>query len=199
MKIPFKRLVVYLALLLSLPFLCIALFYFKEKREWDLVADRIIAIQNLSEMNARKQICNHAVRKAYAEADTFYLDRQVEVLRFLKKEREALGNLLQNPSFTGNEAAEKRYAAIAGEGNRLHFLQGSIQSAEGIQETSEVLTRSVELDAQDLKELLNRIEGNRPGKPQLLITDFELLKKTHPTGNEVFELNLKLLKREFVR
>lgn len=198
-SIPLSRLALYIVLAGFLPLLFVGYFYTKEKNEWSAVADRIMAVHSLSEQKARKQSLNNALRKKYSDADYFYLDNQVETLSFLKKEREALESLFQNPSFTGNEAAEKRYAFLLGEANRLHFTEGSVQSGEGLQETIEIQAHPVEIDTQDLKEILVRLEGNRPGKPQLVITDFKLNKKAHPNGNQVFELNLKLLKREFVQ
>jgi hypothetical protein len=198
-SIPLSRLVLYIVLAGFLPLFFIAYSYTKQKGEWDSINDRIMAVHSLSEQKARKQSVNNAVRKKYADADCFYLDNQLESLNFLKKEREALENLIQNPSFTGNEAAEKRYAFLLGDSNRLQFTEGSVQSGDGLQETTEILSHSVEVDTSDLKEILARLEGNRCGKPQLLITDFKLNKKAHLNGNQVFELNLKLLKREFVQ
>lgn len=197
--IPLSRLTLYIAIAALLPLFFVGYFYSKEKNEWNAVADQIMAVHSLSEKKARKQSLNNAIRKKYSDADCFYLDNQVESLAFLKKEREALENLIHNPSFTGNEAAEKRYAFLLGEVNRLKFTEGSVQSGEGLQETTEIQAHPIEVDTQDLKELLARLEGNRPGKPQLLITDFKLNKKMHSNGNQVFELNLKLLKREFVQ
>ncbi|MCC5832183.1 MAG: hypothetical protein JJU12_03980 [Chlamydiales bacterium] len=198
-SIPFSRLVLYIVLTGILPLFFTGYLYTREKNEWNAVADRIIEVHNLSEQKARKQSLNKAVRKKYRDADYLYLDNEIEPLLFLKKEREALENLIQTPSFTGNEGAERRYAFLLGEANRLRFTEGSVHSWEGVQETAEIQAHPVEVDTSDLKEILARIEGNRPGKPLLLITDFKLNKKAHPNGNQVFELNLKLLKREFVQ
>lgn len=198
-SIPFSRLVIYIVLLTLFPVFGIGFLYLKEKNTWNEVAEQILTVHSLSEQKARKQSMNTTVRKKYAKADDFYLDNQVETINFLKKEREALENLVQNPTFTGNELAERRYAFLSGEANRLQFTQGAVQGAEGVQETTVILAHPVEVDNQDLKELLMRVEGNRPKKPQLLITDFKLNKKAHSNGNEVFEVNMKLLKREFAQ
>ncbi|MCH9628120.1 MAG: hypothetical protein S4CHLAM2_17730 [Chlamydiales bacterium] len=196
-SIPFSRLVIYLVVLGLLPLFFVGYTYTKQKNEWDFVARRIMSVRSLSEQKARKQSLNTIVRNKFSNTDPFYLDNQVASLSFLKKEREALDNLIQNPSFTGNEAAEKRHAFLSGEANQVQFTEGAVQSGEGVQERMVSLAHPVEVDTHDLKEILTRIEGNRPGKPQLLVSDFKLNKKAHPNGNEVYELSLKLLKREF--
>lgn len=196
-SLPFNRVMIYLIVLGFLPGVFAAFHYTQKKKAWNAVSEQINAIHYLSETKARKQYFNTIVRNTYTETDPLYLENQLEPLSFLKKERENLEQLLQNPTFTGNEAAEKRYAYLTSHANRLEFLQGSPLASEGIQETVCWLSHPVEIDSYDLKELLARLEGNRKGKPQLLITDFKCQKKILLSGNEVFELNIKLLKREF--
>lgn len=198
-KIPTSRLAFYSVILMLLPLFFAGYAYFTKNKEWETVSDRMLAIHQFSEKKARQQSLNIAVRKKFNQIDSFFLDHHVEPLNLLKKEQEALENLIQTPSYTGNEVAEKRYAFLCGEGNHIQFTQGSVQSAEGIQETTEILAHPVEVSVEDLKELLTRIEGNRPNKPLLLITDLKLNKKTHASGNEVYNLNLTLLKREFIQ
>lgn len=196
-KLPLNRLLVYLVILGFLPIACSVFYYAKKNREWEFISQRIANVRSLAANSARKQSLNKTVRAVYADAEQFYLENQLESLTFLKKEKEALEQLFHNPTFTGNEAAEKRYAFLSSPSNQLEWIQGSSQAAEGTQQTDVLQAHSVEIDAYDLKEILMRIEGNRKGKPQLLITDFRLNKKELSNGNEVFELTMKLLKREF--
>lgn len=196
-SLPLNRLLIYLALLGSLPVFFAIFHYSMKKKEWDEVSQQLLGIQSFAVQTARKQALNRAVRTVYADIEQFYLENQLESLAFLKKEKEALEHLLNNPTFTGNEAAEKRYAFLSSEANRFEWIQGSTQVIEGIQQSDLLLAHPVEIDAQDLKEILMRIEGSRKAKPQLIVTDFKLNKKELSGGNEVFELNMKLLKREF--
>jgi hypothetical protein len=195
--LPFNRLLLYIIVLGFIPASIAFLHFYQQKKEWDKIDEKIRSIHGMSEARVRKQYQNIIVRNAYSEADQFYLENQLESLFFLKKEREALEHLFHSPTFTGNEAAEKRYALITSQANRFAFMQGSPQSGEGIHESLCALSHPVEIDTNDLKEILNRIEGNRKGKPQFIIIDFKLNKKTHTHGNEVYELNLKFKKREF--
>jgi hypothetical protein len=195
--LPLNRLLIYLMILGVLPLIFAGFHYAKKKKEWEEVSQQILRIHHISTTAARKQSLNTIVRRIYSEADQFYLENQLETMSFLKKEGETLQQLLKSPTFTGNEAAEKRYAYLTSHANQFEWIQGSVQTVEGIQECDTFLAHPVEIDALDLKEILLRIEGNRKGKPQLIITDFKLNKKALSSGNEVFELNMKLLKREF--
>ncbi len=197
-SLPVTRLLIYVIVIGFLPIVFAALHYLQKNKEWETVSDRILDINHFSMTAARKQALNTVVRHVYGDSDQFYLENQLEQLSFLKKEKETLEQLLKSPTFTGNEATEKRYAFLNSALNRFKWIQGSIQVAEGIQETDVILSHPVEVDASDLKEIFTRIEGSRKGKPQLIISDFKLNKKEFINGNEVFELNMKLLKREFI-
>lgn len=94
---------------------------------------------------------------------------------------------------------------MTGQGNALVFSEGVVQSFPLFQETSETLIHSVEVNPSDIQKILARIEGTkmgeyRPGphRPQLVITEFKLDKKKVNDKNEVYLLNLKLIKREFL-
>lgn len=196
-KIPFSRLALYLLIVALLPLVGIGYFYVGQMREWEAVEAKMLSLAQLSQNKARRQYLNMAVRKNFAEVDSLYLENQLEPLSFLKSEREALEKFIQNPAFTGNEAAERRLAFLKSGANKLEWTSSPAQSAEGVQEIAVSLSHPIQVDAQDLKEILTRLEGNRKAKPQLIITDFYLLKKPLKGGQEIFELNLKLLKREF--
>jgi len=195
--LPINRLLVYLIILGFLPVIFTTFHYIQKKKEWEAVSQQVLNIHYLSASAARKQSLNTAVRHVYSETDQFYLENHLEPIHFLKKEKETLEQLLKNPTFTGNESAEKRYTFLTSGANQMKFIQGSVQTAERIQEADLILSHPVEIDTHDLKEILMRIEGGRKGKPQLIISDFKLNKKECANGNEVFELHMKLLKREF--
>jgi hypothetical protein len=73
-----------------------------------------------------------------------------------------------------------------------------------MKETLEKQKMPIELDEEDLKNLLALIEETpfhlalpKMNRPQLIISDFSLTKKNAPLQNEVFELRMDILKREF--
>ena len=73
-----------------------------------------------------------------------------------------------------------------------------------MQEVIEKQQHSIEINAEDLKKLLHRIEGIAidpslllpTGRPQLLIQDFELRKSETDTKEHVYVVNMQLIKRE---
>lgn len=101
--------------------------------------------------------------------------------------------------------SKKRLEFLTGTSNDLTFTEGVVQSNPIFQETTETLVHPVEIDTKDLRTILAKIEGTTignetpsPNRPQLIILDFKLEKKHVTDKNEVFLLNLKLLKREFL-
>jgi hypothetical protein len=196
--LPLDRLLLYLVILGFLPFCGSACYYIHMHKAWEGVSDQLVRLQQLADTLSRKQYLNTVVKNIYQEADQFYLENHLESLSFLKRERESLEEILRSPTFTGNESAERRYAFLLSPANRLQWLQGNIQGGDNIQEIVCSLAHPIEVDGQDIGEILLRIEENRRGKPQLIITDCMLYRKRQLAGgNEVFEMQLKLLKREF--
>lgn len=199
LSIPFPRLIIYLMVLGLFPLLFVGYQFVSQKKQWNLVNQQILAVREMAEGKIRKQHLNTLVREKFSDFDQFYLNHHLETLSFLRHEKESLEKVIQNPAFTGNEAIEKRHLFLTGSANRMQFTEGTSQNAEGFVETVEILSHPVEIDHLDLKEILNRIEGVRPGKPQLIISDFKLVRKALSSGNEVFETHLKLLKREYLK
>ncbi|MBS0655972.1 MAG: hypothetical protein JSR46_09360 [Verrucomicrobia bacterium] len=81
------------------------------------------------------------------------------------------------------------------------MIEGSIKAYPTYQETTESLAHPVEVNLQDLKLILLKLEGPRSEeapKPHLIITDCKIERKAGPT-QEIFSLDLKALKREYLK
>lgn len=136
-----------------------------------------------------------------SQADRSYLENQIESLHFLEPEIKKLGALLQTDP---NQLEQKtRFDFLNSGKNALRFRQENFQRVGKIQEMEAKQVHPVEMNREDVKTLLSRIEnvkigehlpGNRP--PDLLIKQFELIKKPLPSNEEVFLVNLELIKRE---
>lgn len=188
------RLLLYCMLLGLLPLLAISSYFIKEHRAWKSLTLQIDALSHLCTTQARKQNLNALVCKKFSHSDPRYLSH---FPLFLQKERRALEKLSQDSHSTGNCDIENRLAFLTQEGNTLVWKEMNRLSGEGMVETAEVAEHPIEIDLDDLRALLERIERDHPSKPQLLIRNFELTKKTKSSGLEVFELNLSLIKREY--
>lgn len=204
-NVPKIRLLAYLMLAGVLPFAFVFIYYLSEKSSLDDLHSTIEDMQQTAFIREKKQAMNMAVRNHYKDADHFYIDKHVETLSFLEPEIESLQKLVNNKNFAGDEVVKKRLEQLSGTGNNMVFSEGIVQSTPNFQEVTETLVHPVEINSMDLQKILARIEGvpigpftPGPNRPQLVILDFKLDRKNITEKNEVFTLNLKLLKREFL-
>ncbi len=134
-------------------------------------------------------------------SDHFYLDKHLESLLFLESEIMKLQAL----SFTHpqNEGIRERLHFLRDGGNRLLFVEEAINKSEQFQEVEEKQQQSIEMNEEDLKKLFTLIEGvsvwpyaPKEARPQLIIKDFDLSKKSTGPQEKVYLVNMQLIKRE---
>lgn len=203
-NIPQSRLILYIMIAGTLPLLFVIFNFFNKIQSADQLQYAIQNVQTMALQREKKQSVNISLRNSFRDADHFYIDKNVETLDFLTPEIESLQKIVSNPNFSEDENIKKRLEFLLGPSNNLSFTEGAVQSNPFFQETTETLAHPVEVNLDDLQKILSKIEGvdigpytPSPGRPQLIIIDFKLDKKNISDKNEVFGLNLKLLKREF--
>lgn len=202
-KIPSQRVIFYLIVIGFVPFILTALQWTKNINSLSYLKDKIEHVQQNIYLKKQKQASDLMVKAYYADSDHLYIDKYLETLSLLSSESSALEKIISSQAFTGNPLLEKRYEFLTKGENKLTFVEGSIHTEEGIQETLESLSHPVEIDEHDLKEILFKIEGMPidaklpPNPPQFLISEFKLNRKM-ADNHETFLLNLKLIKREFL-
>ncbi|MCB1111617.1 MAG: hypothetical protein H7A37_04200 [Chlamydiales bacterium] len=204
-NIPRTRLLLYLMVIGLLPLIFVLAGIYGKKQELAQLDESIQHVQQMALTFKKRQAQNIAVRNHFRDADHFYIDKYLETLTFLEPEIEALQKIVNNKNFAGDPVIKKRLEQLTGETNSLSFTEGAVQSYPHYQETTETLVRPVEVNIEDVQKVLSRVEGkeidgNRPGpnRPQLLVLDFKLDKKRHADNNEVYVMNMKLLKREYL-
>ncbi|MBS0623639.1 MAG: hypothetical protein JSS62_03360 [Verrucomicrobia bacterium] len=197
LNIPTARLILYVMILSFLPLTLTSFFFLKQRKAWNLIANKTQEVCHLSSTKIRKQSLNTLVRKHFAKSDPLYLEHRLQSLFFLNKERKALEKLIQSPNYTGNDTVEKRLFFLTEGANHILLDEHYRQTADGLTETIETSLHPVEIDNEDLKNILDFIEQDHPLKPQLIIRDFQLTKKAKSSGLEVFDLTFSLIKREF--
>jgi len=203
--IPFSRFIVYLLCLGALPLILVVFLFFSQKNELEEFQESLEVLQHQALIKEKKQALNMAVRQHFRDADHFYIDKHLETLVFLEPEIEQLQKIVLDKNFADDDRIKKRLELLTGQGNALVFTEGVVQSFPLFQETSETLVHPVEVNGADIKKILARIEGVKigeygpsPYRPQLVISEFKLDKKKINDKNEVYLLNLKLIKREFL-
>lgn len=204
-KIPKQRLLLYMLIVGLLPIILVVVNFFSEKQSLEDLENRLKHVQELSFVREKKQAANISLRNHFRDADHFYIDKHLETLVFLETEIEALQKISSNKNYADDEYIKKRLEFLTGSSNSLAFSEGIVQSYPLFQETTETLIHPVEVNISDIKKVLARIEGVEfegihppEHRPQLIVLDFKLDKKSLTEKNEVYLLNLKLLKREFL-
>lgn len=204
-KVPQQRLLLYILIVGLLPVLIAFFHFFASLNQLNSLSNHIQYVSQMASHREKKQSINMAVRNNFREADHFYIDKYLENLGFLEPEVESLQKVVTNKSYPDDENIKKRLEFLTGSENDIIFTEGIVQSTPIFQETTETLVHPVEVNVNDIRAVLARIEGTQigeeipgPNRPQLIILDFKLEKKHLTERNDVFMLNLKLLKREFL-
>lgn len=140
----------------------------------------------------------------YQEAQSYFIDQQIETLALLQNEIDWLQTYEKHPALAETKLAQQRLAFLTKGKNRICFTEEAVHKSPLCEETEEKMKKPAEMSQEDLKKLLSLIENTpvgsyqpHPKSPQMIITDFSLKKKTSPFKQEIFEVKLDLLKREF--
>lgn len=204
-NIPPVRAMIYCLLIGLLPILFVFINFISEQNHINEFRNNIQEMEQMAVLREKKQAINMAVRNHYRDADHFYIDKYLETLVFLEPEVESLHKIINDKNFPDDELVKKRLETLTGPANSLVFSEGVVQSTPLFQETTETQVHPVEVNGSDLQKILAKIDGMEigahtpgPNLPQLIILDFKLDRKNITEKNEVFVLNLKLLKREFL-
>lgn len=204
-NIPLSRAVLYILCAGLLPLVFVFFLFTTQKSQIEELQNSLENIQHQAYVKEKKQALNLAVRHHFREADHFYIDKHLETLVFLESEIDQLQKIIQDKNFADDERIKKRLEFLTNQSNSLSFSEGVVQTFPYFQETTETLVHPVEVNSADIQAILARIEGVKineftpgPFRPQLLITEFKLDKKAMNDKNEIYLLNLKLLKREFL-
>lgn len=204
-KIPRNRLIIYVIVIGLLPLFFVILSLWGERGRLEHLKEQIELVEDKAALYERRQAINKAVIDHYQNADHFYIDKYLETLSFLEPEIEALQKIMNHKNFTGDTNITKRLDFLTGPSNSLIFTEGVVQSYPLYQETTETLAHSVEVNVDDVKKILARVEGVQigpykpgPNRPQLIVLEFRLDKKVQANENEIFNMNMKLLKREYM-
>lgn len=178
-------------------------YYLSSQSELENLGWTAIQLKKRQQWRQQKEYLEKKLQIQLKVADRDYIEKEVESLKFLDPELKKIQALLH--SDPDNAPLKDRLRFIEGEQNRLHFREQNFQRAGGFQEVEVIQDHPVEMNRNDLKSLLARIENQpigpfQPGEnpPGLLIKKFDLLKKPIGSTEETFVINLELTKQEMV-
>ncbi|HSX03208.1 MAG TPA: hypothetical protein VLG76_00590 [Rhabdochlamydiaceae bacterium] len=195
----------FLALPLALlPSLIYALYFFNRIDTLDNFQEQVYRLAKKSETLKSKKEEEDLFLKKLKAADHFYIDKCLEAQVFLEPEFKRYQAIL---AYDSEDLWTKRRVQFLTEGtNQLRFSEQNLKSSGGFQEVEEVQQRPVEMNLEDLKKLLSNIEEVEIGSfsphtngPQLIIKNFDLTRKKLKEQEEVYLINLQLIKREITQ
>lgn len=202
-SIPASRLFWYIVLLGLVPVFFAGLHVINRVRQVSDAERALTATHEKLVLEESREGLNRAIREKFSEADHHYIDKNLEALTLLTTEQETLSTVSKQKTGIFDDRLLERLKKLKTE-NHLVFAEGVVQAYPQFQETSETLTHPVEVSVEDVKRILTMVEGvDIDGyhavetAPQLIVTQFTLSRKKISERHEVFELNMKLLKREF--
>lgn len=191
---------IFIALLPFLSFLLLSQNQFAFNELENRFFKAIIKAKSAMEKKARKE----RFLERHTKPDPYFLDTQIESIHFLNAEIDRLKTWSSHPAIPNKDLIHDRINYLQCDENRLSFLEEGIQTSDLFKETVEKQRHPIQADTRDLIQLLSIIEdfpneSIKPifSRPQLLITDFILKKTKTALNDELFELNIDLLKREF--
>ena len=196
---------------LSIGPLLAAFFLYQEKQSFnDLEETSSLAMRKAKSAFQRKTRKESFLKK-HENSDPYFLDKEIESLGFLTHEKTQLKGWLSHPAIANKEKLSRRLHFLENGENRLSFSEEEIQVSKTCKETMEKQRYPIEIDPNDLQKLLSLVEetaniensadeklSSTKGRPQLMICNFSMSKKNTPLQNEVFEITMDLLKREFL-
>lgn len=163
--------------------------------------------EQIDTVYARKEQCEqvqkrqHSVLSSLAESDPYYIDKHLESLIFLESDIKKM-QILSSDAHV-DETIQKRLHFLKDGPNRLLFAEDKIRSDDKLREVFEKQQHPIEINEEDLKKLLCLIEGitiwpygPKEGRPQLIIQDFQFSKKRYSERDQVFVVNMHVIKRE---
>jgi hypothetical protein len=161
--------------------------------------ERVLALKREALVQEERNAAQEKLLTQLKVADREYVERQLETQSFLKTECQKIeAILLANP----DHYTLKERLNLLKTNNQLHFRMQDVKRKDKFQESLLIQEKAVEMNQEDLKSLLARIEnvpiselqGNRP--PDLWIKKLELHKHTLNKNEETFRVQLELIKRE---
>ncbi len=186
--------------LLSLPFLLITINSYFKYQKLSQNIEKCFHLESLAKTSffKRKKIHDFLEKKTKHNNNII---AKIENLPILENEQISIKKIIQNFSFLNSSSLEERLNFLEKE-NHFKFIEENIKQSINIHEVDETQLYPIEINKNDLKNILSFIEEvkidgfeHNENLPQLIITNFQLNK----IKEDLFTLELKLLKREFIK
>lgn len=173
---------------------CLAILYFLHAESNLEGMESEVKMLKIKAANVHKAQAEEIQRqKALQRVDPNYVASQLESLPLRADEIKYLEALAKANSLSKEKTERLK---VLKKQNHLRFTAEAAQKKEHFTETELCQEKPVEMDLNDLKTVLARVETTNNGAPELVVTEFDLSKKPLSSTEECYELQMKLIKRE---
>lgn len=190
--------------LIAFPLLGSGLFLYQEQSKINDLEERFARAARKEKSAIGRKERKERFLKRYSNADPYFIDTQIEGFSLLQNEKRLIESLLSHPAFPESKHLKERLSFI--QQNRLSFAEDHIAASTSMKEVEEKQRHPVQMDECDLKSILCLIEDvaidsplELQQKPQILIKEFQLKRRETPLHTEIFEVEMDLVKREFIK
>lgn len=173
----------------TLPSVFCLLYFFHARLKLQELEERLTSLTMHMALSEKTKSEGDKRLEKLKTADPAYLEKALVGLTFLEAEIKRLQLIKNDPS-------AKRLRFFKEGANSLRFIEENFCEKPPFQEIDVRLEHPVEMDSEDLKKLLNRIEEAEA--PELVIKRFELSRKSPSPQEEVYLINFELIKRELL-
>lgn len=188
-------------------FLCIVLFtiifstqtwinYSQKQKEYATLLGRVEFLTAQHQKYYDNRQMNEKAKAFFLEGSPDYVNQFFKNNLLLQKEKQEIEEFFNQSCYFGNDELERRYDDLSRKTKDLNFSATSLESKNGIQETTLELTYPVEVDIHDVKAILSELEIPHKGASQFIVTHFQIQKK-YRSFKDVYTLHIKLLQREY--
>jgi hypothetical protein len=186
-------------LIIPLPFLFLFFSFYTEMEKLNEFDANIERLHKKSEEISILKVKESSFLGRLKNANHHFIDENLESLVLLQSEIKKL----EEKNIENSETLKQRLKFLTDGSNHLKFIEESLKNHENLHEAEERLQHPVEMNVEDLKKLLCLVEGIHlssytplEDSPQLVIKNFELSKKITSSEEEVYSLDMRLIKRE---
>ncbi len=185
-----------------LPLLFILFFNHTMTERAKELDSRLRALEYNARAVAKAQKERDFFLREFGGADESFLANYIETEVLLSRDIQLLKKISNNEEYAEYKPINERIAFLTGESNKMIFHQTTEKRGDFYKEKLWQLRRPVEMNCEDVKKILGRVEGVKidkylpnPLRPLLVITKFDLSLKPQDNHNKVFSVDMEILQR----
>ena len=163
---------------------------------------RLKILENNARVLAKVQKQRDLFLREFGGADENFLANYIESEVLLSEDIHLLKKISRIEEYATYKPIGERIAFLTGEKNKINFCQMAERKCDFYKEKLWHINSPVEMNCEDIKKILSRIEGVKidkylpnPLRPLMMITKFDVSLKPQDNHNKVFSVEMEILQR----